>query len=386
MKLGKMIALTSILSCLVVGCSLTNRTNVVVHAETGDVVETVFEEKVYNYEDEGGVYVITLTSETDYKVEAQNLETGATLTLTGKYVIEDNKLVLYEGNSEDKFMTFIINNDGATLSEYVYVYPCQVITSEYEFGSIYVDLLEGEVGDLVTIHATPSLLCEVVKISVNGVALSANEDGNYTFRLVEGRNVISATFQVSNEQVADVLNLIKSLEGKTWEDLFTVENLIILITFMLVTIFGSGLLIQLLKNKNSNKQLADNVNQKFEEETLVAIQKVVKDFLEDKFGPSFDEISKEMKSLDTVARTMANCFLLSQENTPEARLAVAKELTKLAETRKDLAEEVKKIINSQKDEIIKTELEKQRAIEELEKENEQLLDNVNESSNSEGRY
>lgn len=387
MKLSKKIALLSVLGCLLFGCSLTKRpTTNMVHAEE---IQVVFEEKVYNYEEENSSYVITLKTETEYLLEATNKENGMVLTAAGAYILEDNKLTLYEGNSIEVLNVFIVGEDGKTLTIYQepeYIAPCQVITSNYDYGTIYVDKEQGEIGEIVTLHATPSLLCEVVEISVNGMILTANEDGNYTFVLVEGQNVVKAVFRVSNEQVSDVMALIKSLDGKTWEDLFTVENLIILITFILVTVFGSGLLIQLLKNKNASKQLAGDVNTLFKDETLNAITKITKEFLEEKFGPAFEKISGEMQSLDTVARTMANCFLLAQENTPESRLAIAKELTKLAETRKDLAEQVKEIINAQKEEIINNELQKRKAIEELEKENEHLLDDNTETSTSEGRY
>ena len=222
--------------------------------------------------------------------------------------------------------------------------PCKVIINKYEYGEVYVDKEEGNVGDIVTLHAAPSLLCKVVEVSVNGIVLAQGEDNNYTFVLVEGDNVVNAKFEISNEDVASVLELIKSFEGKNFEDLFTFENLIIVISFLLTTVFGSGLLIQLLKNKNSNKKLAEDVNALFNNKTLDSINKAVESFLQNRFGPAFDAISDEMKSLDNVARTMANCFMLAQENTPEARLAVAKELAKLSEVKEDLAKQVEKIL------------------------------------------
>ena len=123
-------------------------------------------------------------------------------------------------------------------------------------------------------------------------------------------------------------------------------------------------------------------------ETIKTINAVTGEFLEKRFGPAFDKVSEEMANLDQVARTMANCFLLSQENTPEARLAVAKELTKLSEVRKDLAEQVREILSQQQKERDNAEKEKQKAIQELEEANKQIT-NVSEtkdSSNTEGRY
>ena len=261
--------------------------------------------------------------------------------------------------------------------------PCKVIINKYEYGEVYVDKEEGNVGDIVTLHATPSLLCKVVEVSVNGMILTQGEDGNYMFVLVEGDNIVNAKFEISNEDVASILELIKSFEGKNFEDLFTFENLIIVISFLLTTVFGSGLLIQLLKNKNSNKKLAEDVNALFNNKTLDSINKAVESFLQNRFGPAFDAISDEMKSLDNVARTMANCFMLAQENTPEARLAVAKELAKLSEVKEDLAKQVEKILYKKLEEKEKQNEDKKKAIEELEKSNSEIL---NDSNNTEGRY
>lgn len=278
--------------------------------------------------------------------------------------------------------------DNTTQEEPVVEYPCKVVIGTYNYGVIYADKEGGEVGELVTLHATPSLLCKIDEISVNGMILTAGEDGNYTFVLTEGDNVVMAKFSVSNEDIASVLELIESLEGKSFEDLFTLENLIIFITFLLTTVFGSGLLIQLMKNKTSNAQLAENIKEVMNNETIKTINQVTGEFLEKRFGPAFEKVSEEMANLDQVARTMANCFLLSQENTPEARLAVAKELTKLSEVRKDLAEQVREILAQQQKAKEEKEEQKKKAIKELEEANENII-NVSEEKkddDTEGRY
>ena len=249
-----------------------------------------------------------------------------------------------------------------TPEEEIIVYPCTVVVGTYTYGSVYVDKEYGYPGDLVTLYATPSLLCKVDEISVNGMILTADESGLYTFVLTEGENVVSAKFSVSNEDIADVIELIQSLEGKSFEDIFTLENLIIFISFLLSTVFGSGLLLTLLKNKATNKQLAENIKEVINNETVKTINSVTSEFLEKRFGPAFEKVSDEMANLDQVARTMANCFLLSQENTPEARLAVAKELTKLSEVRKDLAQQVKEILEQQQKVQDEKEEQKKKAI------------------------
>ena len=297
---------------------------------------------------------------------------------------------LYVANAEEIVETETPNEEieTETPEEEIVEYPCKVVISEYSYGKIYVDKEYGNVGELVTLHATPSILCRVDEISVNGMILTAGEDGNYTFVLTEGDNVVLAKFSVSNEDIASVLELIESFQGRNLEDIFTFENLIIFITFLLTTIFGSGLLIQLLKNNTSNVKLAENIKEMMNNETLKTISAVTGEFLDKRFGPAFDKVSEEMANLDQVARTMANCFLLSQENTPEARLAVAKELTKLSEVRKDLAQQVREILAQQQEERDNAEKEKKKAIQELEEANNHITDitKKDDSDGTEGRY
>lgn len=66
-----------------------------------------FEEIVYNFEDEGGKYVIALTSEEDFKLVATAEDTSS-MTITGKYEIdEDGDITL---TSAGKFLCYITEN------------------------------------------------------------------------------------------------------------------------------------------------------------------------------------------------------------------------------------------------------------------------------------
>lgn len=92
--------------------------------ETTDVEETpVWENIVYNYEDDGGKYTITLISETEYTLEA----TSGSMTITGKgtYTLENNVLtlsangeVLYKFDVVDEKLSKHVEGDEPALDDY----------------------------------------------------------------------------------------------------------------------------------------------------------------------------------------------------------------------------------------------------------------------------
>ncbi|WP_281512138.1 hypothetical protein [Mammaliicoccus vitulinus] len=78
---------------------------------------------------------------------------------------------------------------------------------------------------------------------------------------------------------------------------------------------------------------------------------------------------------------MARCLLLSQENTPEARLTIIKELTKLKESNEDLAAKIKAVIDDEVQKNKEIQNAKKKAIEELNESNDNLMHEMEQKSN-----
>lgn len=267
-------------------------------------------------------------------------------------------------------------------------YACKVVLQPCQYGDMLADKEGGNVGDVVTLIAKPYSLFGVESVTVNGVALTQNEDGNYNFTLVEGENVVVATFKVNQEEISYILGLIEKAKDGNWEDIFSLKNLFTIISWVISLFTAGGLCVTLLKKQKIKAKTAEEISAAVEEVTKGETSKAVNAFMEKILGPSFDMFGEKLKEINEMCASMARCMVLAQENTPEARLAIIQELSKTNEKAQDLAEEVKKIVH---DEMSATEKEKQEKIDtlkDLEEKNNALGSNpiTETQKSSEGRY
>ena len=131
--------------------------------------------------------------------------------------------------------------------------PCQVVIGTTKHGSIKTDITEGNVGDICTITAKHDLLYKVGSVSVNGVALIESEttSGEFSFALAEGENKITATFVIDEELCGDLSDIIREATEQDWNNLFTVDNVIVLVKWVL----DGGILIAMIRYYVKDKRL-----------------------------------------------------------------------------------------------------------------------------------
>ena len=257
-------------------------------------------------------------------------------------------------------------------------YSSTVTIASQKGGEIIVDILEGNAGDKVTVHVSPYVLYKIESVTVNGINLTANEEGNYEFLLVEGENIITATFVVDNEELGAIANLLADAKDGEWDEILTLSNLITVVYWLITTIFTSGFFVTLLKSKKIKAKTTEEITALVETIVSSKLGDGVKSFLQDTILPLFEQYNVKINYTEETCKVLARCFALSQENTPEARLAIINELTKFKTAEKDLNEEVTKIINEQ---IAKNEEEKaqlNKTIAELKEANEKVVTPVSE--------
>lgn len=226
-------------------------------------------------------------------------------------------------------------------------YTSSVVVDGIEHGEIITDITEGNIGDKVSLQVSPYVLYKVDSVTVNGVTITPNEDGIYEFLLVEGENKVSATFSVNKEELQVIAGVLSDAKDGNWDQIFNLENLLTVINWAVTLFCSSGFFLTLIKNK---KIKAETIN-----EVKAAVMAVVnsnfgqmtKEFLEQTILPITEKYNVSIEYLDKTMKTMARCFMLAQENTPEARLSIVEELTKLNNNEKDLREEVKAIIGEE---------------------------------------
>lgn len=253
-------------------------------------------------------------------------------------------------------------------------YTSQVVIDSIEHGEIFADITEGNVGDKVSLQVSPYVLYKIDSVTVNGVTITPNNDGIYEFLLVEGENKVSASFSVNKEELQVIAGVLSDAKDGNWEEIFNVENLLIVINWVVTLFCSSGFFLTLIKNRKIKAETVNEVKAAVISVVNSDFGQMTKDFLEKTILPITDKYNCSIEYLDKTMKAMARCFVLAQENTPEARLSIVEELTKLNNNEKDLREEVKAIIG---EEIAKNQANQDKLAKDIE-----ALKNANKSINS----
>lgn len=224
-----------------------------------------------------------------------------------------------------------VRAEDTTTTEPVAVKPCQVVIAKTEHGTVTTDISEGEIGEIVTITAKHDLLYKISSVLVNETALVESEttSGLYTFALVEGTNTITATFVVDETLCGDLTKIMQQATNKDWTNLFTIENVITLIKWLL----DGGILIAMVRYFIKDKRLADKVESKVGEvtEKIVpeATKKAVLENTKTVIEPMFNQVVQDGAVSRQLMEIMVKCMVLMQQNTPESKVAILDEFEKL---------------------------------------------------------
>lgn len=278
-------------------------------------------------------------------------------TYNFRYVWEGNIVTLYDLTTNEIVEKLEVDKRTRKFSDYIdeseipeIDYPCDVVIkiNNQNYGDILTDIEGGEVGQIVTVYVSPNILCTLTSISANGTQLVKNEDGNYTFALVEGDNTIEGEFIVDKEQFEFIAQQIGSIKNGDWGAIFSVDNLLNFISWGISLFLSSGFFVTLIKSKKLKNKTTEEVASAMTFAAETSIVETVNRVLEKVLGDTFTKYLEKTDSIDETMKVLTRCFVLSQENTPEARLAIIQELTNLkANTQADLTEQVKNMIQSE---------------------------------------
>lgn len=335
----------------------------------------------YVLTDEDGTYKIVLIDESKVSIFAESSEEiGITFDAVLDYELIDENIIYIE--ALDSYIEF--KEDGSwdywdEPEPEPIIYPCQVVIKDTNYGEIIVNIEEGEIGEIVTITPKSYAFCVLVNITVNGVELLPNEDGEYKFALVEGENVVRANFAINQQDMEVIAGLINSAKKGNFEDLFAIENLFNLGSWIITILFSSGFLVTLVKLKKVKAETTNDVVTTTDDTVKKSVEKYIKEAME----PILLEIKNSSLNSEEISKVLARCMVLAQENTAESRLAIINELTKLQTSSKDLAVKVQAVIADEVSKSQKIYEEKLKAIENLKKSNKELK--IEKENSSEGR-
>ena len=175
------------------------------------------------------------------------------------------------------------------------------------------------------------MLYKIKGVYVNGTALIEDENtsGLFVFSLVEGENKITAEFVVDEELCGTLTDIISEATNKDWTNLFSMENVITLVKWLL----DGGVLIAMVRYFVKDKRLADKLEEKVKEtcekivpdNTKNAVIENTKTIIE----PMFNQVVQDGALARQLMGIMVKCMVLMQQNTPEAKIAILDEFEKL---------------------------------------------------------
>ena len=222
-----------------------------------------------------------------------------------------------------------------------------VVIEKGKHGSVEASILEGVEGDICELDVRAELLYLVKSVSVNGVALIEDENisGLYKFALVRGVNTVNAEFVVNEELLGELSTIYSQVRDKDWTNLFTVENVIALVKWVL----DCGILIAIIRYYIRDKRLAskvekgvkDSVEKIIPEATKETVVATIKDVLE----PVFTQLKTDNIEMMKAMSVFAKCMALAQENSTESRLAIIELLSQINLSDEKTLTEVKAYIN-----------------------------------------
>ena len=260
-------------------------------------------------------------------------------------------------------------------------YPCKVVVSSNDGGDVLTDVEEGNVGDIVTVYIKSDFLFSVSSIQINGTPVKIDSDGKYQFELIEGDNIVSVEFKINNEKLTEIANLINGVRENGFQSLFTVSNLLNLISWVISTILGSGFFITLIRSRKLKAKTVDELTELFTALIQSENSKAIKDFLEKLIAPVLDNMTLKIDGINDCIKVFCRCFVLAQDDTPENRLAIISELTNLSNNDEALTAQIRAIVKEEQKAQEEKIVARDKAIEELKKNNQNLVKKEENSDN-----
>ena len=262
------------------------------------------------------------------------------------------------------------------------VYPCKVVSILSKGGDVMFDIEEGQVGDVVTAYVKADFLFVTSSVQINGTSIELSSDGKYQFTLVEGDNIFSVDFKVNNEKLTEIANLINGVQTDGFSSLFTVNNLLNLISWGISVLLSSGFFITLIKNNKLKSKTVDEVLDVVVNALQTEEAKTLNEFLDKLIGPTLETMTTKMDGMNECMMVFCRCFILAQEDTPENRLAIINELTKLNNSDEKLSAQIREIVKEEQKAQEEKIAARDKALEELKQNNANLIEDNSEEKES----
>lgn len=251
-----------------------------------------------------------------------------------------------------------------------------VTLSKVEHGSVEASILEGQEGDICKLNVKAELLYLVSSVKVNETTLIEDENisGLYSFALTRGENIVTVTIVVNEEILGNLSTIYDEMRNKDWTQLFSVENVITLIKWVL----DCGILFAIIRYYIRDKRLADKVEKTIKNEIDKIIPDATKESViatvQNVLEPVFAQLKADNVELTRAMQAFARCMALAQENTPESRTAILEILSNLNISDEKTLAEVKAYIDKLFADHLSTYNEVMKALDNISEENKEIAE------------
>lgn len=262
-----------------------------------------------------------------------------------------------------------------TSEEETPTYTCTVVLGESKHGTISTSANGGEVGDIITFTVTPSFFYVVDVVKVNGITLTAAEDGSYTFILAEGENKITVSYVVDPELAGQLSTIIDDVEAGDWTNVFSLENILLIINYVINSGLGIALVTLFKKYRYSKTVDRSDVVNTIKNVLPENAEKILGTLMTEQLLPLLGQITAKIGTLEEAMQVFTKVLALSQENTPEARIAILEALSAIKLGDQNAIDAAMTFIKEQLDAINKKYEENLALLEALKESNNKAIEN-----------
>ena len=292
-----------------------------------------------------GIGFSAISSGSAYGVEAEGESSSVTESSSASEssVPESSSASEAEYTATISYSVCYIDDDGKTIAD-----------EGFTHGDMTFSIDGGSAGDevIAIVQGNPEMEVEGNNISlyrylikdftVNGSSISPSDSskGEYDFALVDGANVVLATFSGKSKiSVIDLASL-------NWKSLLTVDNLLKLITVVVLLIISSGFFFTLIKSKKITATTASEFSKSGVEAMQAVAKSVVSGFMQNTVAPIIEKQSEQTKEAAESTEALMRIALYSLSGSSEDKLAAIKELQNYKGTDQDLANKITEIVNA----------------------------------------
>lgn len=224
-------------------------------------------------------------------------------------------------------------------------FTATVAIVEPQNGTISADITSGNVGDTVALTVKANTFYVITTVVVDDTTIAASEDGLYRFVLVEGENIVSATFTLDEKIVGEFASLWEEIKAGDWKNVFTVENVLLIINYLINSGIGVALVSLFSKYKKGKTIDRKEVISTIQNAVPEQADKIIQDLVNEKLLPTLTPVIAKVDDITEAMKIFVQAFLYSLDDTMEAKEKIISLLSGIKLTDSSTVEEVKKVLD-----------------------------------------